>query len=325
MKKCLALDLGGTKTHIALVNIEAYKWEIIKEHKYKSQEAASLEEIILDFNPDCSDISAICVAVAGPVINYHVDLTNLSWDVDRETIRSATGVQSVYLLNDLEASAISIPLLEDSDKLKIYDSPNDYPGNIAVIAPGTGLGEAGLYFDGERYHPFATEGGHCDFSPRDSTDVSILMYLQHKYGHVSWERLVSGMGIVNIFDFLRTSATHELDPDWEARMLEGDIAANVSKAAIEGHPIAIETMEAFVRYLAIEASNIAMKFKSMGGIYIGGGIIPKIWNENYHKIFLEHFFDVGRMKTLLQQMDVIIITDATSVLEGTIHYLISKV
>jgi glucokinase len=211
-----------------------------------------------------------------------------------------------------------------SDLLEIYSSEKNIPGNIAIIAPGTGLGEAAMYWDGKRYHPFASEGGHCDFSPRDNTDINMLMFLQHKYGHVSWERVASGMGIVNIFDFLRTSADFDLKPELESELLAGDVAANISKAAMEGEKVAIETMKLFVRYLSIEASNTALKFKSTGGLYIGGGIIPKIWNEDYKAIFLKHFFEVGRLEPLLRCTNVTIIMNSSSVLFGAAHSMVSK-
>lgn len=325
MNTYIALDVGGTKTHIGLFRVDkSGDHHLIKENKYSTQKAKSLEEILLDFHNDFDEIVNISIAVAGPVIADNAQLTNVSWKVNIPSVKAATGVNHIYLLNDLEASAFGIPFMGNQDLLNIYQSDVNIAGNAAVIAPGTGLGEAGMYWDGTSYHPFATEGGHCDFSPRDNDDVNLLVYLQHKYGHVSWERLVSGMGIVNIFDFLRTSSTHSLDPKKEAQYLTGDIAANISKAAVSGESIAIETMELFVQYLAIESANLALKFKSTGGLYIGGGIIPKIWNERYQSIFLEYFFDVGRLESLLRCISVTIILNPTSVLLGSLHYGVVK-
>jgi len=322
MKQYLALDVGGTKTHIALFTLSAAaELKIHKEKKYKTQDAQGLAEMLMDFHPDMSDIEAISIAIAGPVIDDEVQLTNVSWKVEKKQLVEATGVSHIYLLNDLEASAYGIPYMPESDLHHIFESEKVIPGNAAVIAPGTGLGEAGLYWDGKHFHPFATEGGHCDFSPRDKTDVSLLIFLQHKYGHVSWERLVSGMGIVNIFDFLRISVDYDLDPELEATMLQGDIAANVSKAAMDGEQVAVDTMRLFIRFLAIESANMALKFKSTGGLYIGGGIVPKVWNPTYQEMFLEHFFDVGRMEALLRCMNVTIILNPISVLFGAAHYI----
>lgn len=325
MKQYLALDVGGTKTHIALFSVnEKSQLQFLKEEKYKTQEATCLEEMLLEFSPEMSNIKGISIAIAGPVINDEVQLTNVSWKVNKNEIIEATGVPHVYLLNDLEASAVGIPYMEESDLRNIFKAEKRIAGNIAIIAPGTGLGEAAMYWDGKNHHPFATEGGHCDFSPRDKTDISLLMFLQHKYGHVSWERVASGQGIVNIFDFLRTSSDYHLDKESEAKLLKGDIAANISNAAIEGEEIAVETIRLFIRYLAIESSNMALKFKSTGGLYIGGGIIPKIWNDDYRDLFLKYIFDVGRLEPLLRCMNMIIILNPVSVLFGAAHYMVSK-
>jgi glucokinase len=321
MKHRIALDIGGTKTHIALFSITAdHTLELIRDKKYNSQEAKNLEEILLDFHSDYSLIDSICIAVAGPVIGDEAQLTNVVWRVNKTVIAHTTGVQNIHLLNDLEASALGIPFMASTDMLSIYDGIRQVPGNAAIIAPGTGLGEAAMYWDGSAYHPFASEGGHCDFSPRDRDDFNLLMFLQHKYGRVSWERLISGMGIANIFDYLRTSSDHHIDSAIELKYLTGDVAANVSKGAVNKEPIAVETMELFVRYLAIEAANMALKFKCTGGLYIGGGIIPKIWNDHYKSIFLKHFFDVGRLEPLLRCINVTIILNPASVLMGAAHY-----
>jgi len=270
------------------------------------------------------NVDGISIAVAGPVINNKAQLTNVSWKVDKDRIIDVTGVTEVELLNDLEASAFGIPFMSDSDLMQIFQAKERMAGNIAIIAPGTGLGEAAMYWDGKDYHPFASEGGHCDFSPRDKTDINLLIFLQHKFGHVSWERVASGQGIVNIFDFLRTSSEYNLDSELENKLLQGDVAANISLAAIEGEPVAIEAMKLFVRYLAIESANMALKFKSTGGLFIGGGIIPKIWNEGYKDLFLKYFFDVGRLEPLLRCVDVTIILNPVSVLFGAAHYLVSR-
>jgi glucokinase len=325
MTQYIALDVGGTKTQIALFSInEKEKVHIIQEKKYSTQKANELEDILLDFHHDMNDIEAIVIAVAGPVIDDEVQLTNVHWKINKTHLIKTLGIEKIYLLNDLEASAMGIPFLPKSDLHVIYQAEKKIPGNAAVIAPGTGLGEAAMYWDGERFHPFASEGGHCDFSPRDKADISLLMFLQHRFGHVSWERLVSGQGIGNIFDFLRTSSDYNLEEEMEGRLLDGDVAANISRAAIAGEEIAVATMNLFVRYLAIEAANMALKYKSTGGLYIGGGIIPKIWNKHYQDLFLEHFFDIGRLTTLVRCMDVTIVLNPKSVLLGAAYYIIAE-
>lgn len=325
MKKYLILDVGGTKTHIALISTNGNgQVHFLNEKLYKTNQAASLEEIIFDFHNGTDDIEAIAIAIAGPIINDRVQLTNVPWIINKAELIKTVGVKEIYLLNDLEASAIGVPFLPDTDLRLVYHTEKFIPGNAAIIAPGTGLGEAAMYWDGDKFHPFASEGGHCDFSPRDKTDIDILMFLQHKFGHVSWERVVSGQGIANIFEYLRTSFKYNLEPEKEAALLDGDVAANISQAAQQGEKIAINTMSLFTKYLAIESANVALKYKSTGGLYIGGGIIPKIWNLEYQELFLKYFFKKGRLEGLLRCMDVSIVLNPKSVLFGAAHYLISK-
>lgn len=325
MNQYLALDVGGTKTHIALFSLdENSQLKIVKEKRYRTQKANGLEDMLSDFSSKLDNIDAISIALAGPVIGGEAQLTNVSWKVEKEKLIHFTGISSIYLLNDLEASAYGIPFMEKSHLHPIFKAEKKIAGNAAVIAPGTGLGEAGMYWDGQTFRPFATEGGHCDFSPRDNTDINLLMYLQHIFGHVSWERLVSGNGIVNIFDFLRTSSDYNLNKKVEFELMEGDIAANISSAALKGEPIAIATMKLFIRYLAIESANLTLKFKATGGLFIGGGIVPKIWNDDYQELFLKCFFGVGRLEPLLRCVDVTIIMNPESVIFGAAHYGVNQ-
>ena len=266
-------------------------------------------------------ISGITLAVAGPVINEEVQLTNVKWAISKADLIEKIGVQDIYILNDLESSAFAIPYLKESDLMTIYSSQSPLEGNAAVIAPGTGLGEAAMFWDGKVYHPFATEGGHCDFGPRDQTDIDLLIYLQKKFGHVSWERLVSGPGIINIFEFLCSHGEYQVDSDLQREIFEGDVAANISVAASKGIAIAKETMRLFIKYLAVEATNMALKFKAMGGIYIGGGIIPKIWTSDYQDLFMKHYFFVGRMEPLLRRIPVTIVRNQKAALLGAAHFM----
>ena len=321
-KNFLALDVGGTKTNVALFT-RGGDGELIflKEQKYLTQQFSGLPEIILDFIRDEQQIFGISIAVAGPVVNDEVQLTNVKWAISKADIIEKIAVQDVYIINDLESSAFAIPYLEEGDLVTIYDSQSALKGNAAVIAPGTGLGEAAMYWDGKEYHPFATEGGHCDFGPRDETDIDLLVYLQNKFGHVSWERLVSGLGIINIFNFLLSTGDYKMDPNFERKIFEGDEAANISLAASEGIPIAQKTMHLFIKYLAVESTNMALKFKAMGGLYIGGGIIPKIWTSEYEDLFMQHFFYVGRMEPLLRRIPVTIVLNQKSALLGAAYFM----
>jgi glucokinase len=316
----LAADVGGTKTHLAIVEIQESEVSILKERVYASRKFSSLEEIIRQFLDKTPPPGRLSIAFAGPVLNGKASATNLGWKMDVQQLSRDTGIAQVFLINDLEAEAYGLAALQEQELITIYQGDSHAKGNAAVIAPGTGLGEAGLFWDGTVLHPFATEGGHTDFAPRNSLDWELLQYLQKRYEHVSWERVLSGPGICNIFDFLRDVKNWE-EPTWlKEKMKEEDPAAAIGTSAIEGCPISMETLQIFVRYLAVEASNLALKLNATGGIFIGGGISPKIWNERLQVIFLEHFLQVGRLRVLLEAIPVHIVMNTRAVLLGAAHY-----
>ena len=210
-------------------------------------------------------------------------------------------------------------MLTEKD-LDILHGGQDSPvGNAAVIAPGTGLGEAGLYWDGEYYHPFATEGGHCDFASRNGFDFELYSFLQHKFGHVSWERSVCGPGIVNIYQFLRDEKRRE-EPEWvKEKMKNADQAAIISRLVPQSG-ICKEAMQLFVRYLAYESANLVIKLKATGGLYIGGGIVPQIVPLLQNNVFYSSFCQSGRLNYLLEKVPVKIILNTKTALLGAAWY-----
>lgn len=268
---------------------------------------------------DSDSPDRLCFGVAGPVQNGKVKTTNVAWQLDSRELSKRYNNKPVYLINDLEATAYGLALLEEKDIRTMYETEQKTDGNIALIAPGTGLGEAGLYWDGSHYHPFATEGGHCDFAPRTETDAELYFHLQKKFGYVSWERLVSGTGIVNIFEFLRDKKGRAIPPWLAEKMLTHDPAAVISEYA-EEVSVCSETIELFFRFLATEASNLALKLKAMGGVYIGGGIIPKIIRLLDSDHFLKWFRDTGRMKPLIKAISVKFILNERTALLGAAYY-----
>lgn len=315
----LAADIGGTKTDVALFIIEKNKFNVIKEKKYLSKDWTSISDIIQDFGvtPQPNRLS---ISVAGPVDEGVSKLTNLNWVVNIYELAEKFNIEQGYLLNDLEANAYGMAALEEKDFKIVYAGKGPSKSNAAIISPGTGLGEAGLFFNGESYHPFATEGGHKDFGPHNEMEISLYRYLQEKYGHVSWERVVSGMGIYTIYQFLRDIMGRE-EPMWlKGKLNSGDPAATISMAADEGCAICLETLELFVTYLAEEAANLALQLNAKGGIYIGGGIVPKIWNEHLEGLFLASFFKVGRLKYLMEQVPVLIILNPKTAMLGSAYY-----
>ncbi len=317
--KILAADIGGTKTDMALFEITNEQFSILKEKKYASKDWQSIADIIQDFGmspkPD-----RLSISVAGPVTDGKAKMTNLDWEIDCYELFEKFKIDQVYLINDLEANAYGLAALKESDFKTVYEGRPHPNSNAAIISPGTGLGEAGLFFNGKEYQPFATEGGHTDFGPHNEMEISLYRFLQKKYGHVSWERLVSGQGIYTIYQFLRDIMGRD-EPLWlKEQLTTGDPAATISKEAEQNCPICRETMNMFVTYLAEEAANIALQLNAKGGIFIGGGIIPKIWNEHYKELFLKSFFEVGRLRYLMEEIPVKIILNPKTALLGTAYY-----
>jgi glucokinase len=263
----------------------------------------------------------ICAGVAGPVMEGRAEITNLPWKIDSRQIAATTGVNEVQLLNDLESTAYGLAGLNEKDFVLLSEGQPGTVGHGAIIAPGTGLGEAGLYWDGQDYHPLPTEGGHCDFSPRTVLDFELLVFLQHKYGVVSWEKLISGPGIHDIYLFLR-GRSGEKEPTWIRDALAGeDPSAAISKAGIENSdPVCAETMKNFVRFIARESSNLVLKMKATGGLFLGGGIPPKIAPMLKGDWYYSNYLDCDRMQHLLRQSPIRIINNEKTALIGAAWY-----
>ncbi len=316
----LAGDVGGTKTNLALYRADSKSVIQLREARYASKEYKSLAEIVTQFAgeewPD-----RICMAVAGPVLNGKVKLTNLSWELDSQAMSASLRVPVIFI-NDLEANAYGLAGLKVHELAAIHAGDLSGKGNIAIISAGTGLGEAGLYYDGKRHHPFAAEGGHCDFAPRTEQDLELWRFLRRQFGHVSWERVVSGPGIHAIFNFLTTYEQKPV-PAWLREQMRDneDPAAVISNAALNQHePVCEETLSLFSRYLAVESSNLVLKLKATGGCYLGGGIAPKLLPLLQNGDWYQNFIDAGRMKPLLQQVPVYVITNSKTALLGAAYY-----
>ncbi len=317
----LAGDVGGTKTGLLLVQIADAQLRVISEKSYRTREYQSLVHLVRSFlDKGSPGIDGICLGVAGPVDEGKVKGTNFPWEISTEEIRRELHCASVLLMNDLEANAYGLAALQPKD-FEILKSGTGTAGNAAILSAGTGLGEAGLYWDGARYHPFATEGGHCDFSPRNELDVALWRFLQKKYGHVSWERVLSGPGISDMSDFLRLYRGQTAPPWLRKELLKDDPAKVITKAAMERKdPVCIETLDLFVRSLAVEAAQLALKTKATGGIYMGGGIIPKILNGIDRDLFCKNFVQVGRLKPLLEKVPVRVVLNEKTALLGAAFY-----
>ena len=315
----IAGDVGGTKTNLALYEMTKGKIIELKEGNYKSQEYKSITEITSEFLEEQPKPSACCIGVAGPVFDGKVELTNLSWKMDSTEIAKQMGLAKVHLINDLEATAYGLALLSDKDLVTIHKGSDTPFGNAAIIAPGTGLGEAGIYYDGKFYHPFASEGGHSDFAARDKLDFELYEYLQNKFGHVSYERVICGPGIFNIYQFLQEQKKLE-EPSWVTdKIKKGDAAATISEHT-EQSALCDKTMQLFIRFLAFESANLALKMKATGGIFIGGGIAPQLITLFKKYSFEECFMDSGRMSHLLEKVTVSIILNTKTAMLGAAFY-----
>ncbi len=338
MSTVIAGDIGGTKTRLAIVEVASNvpaggrpmgsplprndpfalsKVRIEREADYRSRDFDSFEALLADFLIGARVPAHAAFGIAGPVLGGAVRTTNLPWYIEAETLQQRFGFKSCVLLNDLEATAYGLPALSDKDLLTLQLGGAGALGNAAVIAAGTGLGEAGLYWDGKRHHPYATEGGHTSFSPQTELEIALLHFLQSRYDHVSWERVVSGMGLVDLHDFLRVYRKSAV-PQWQANeMREGDAAAVISRAALTGSDdICIEALDLFVQLYGAEAGNLALKTMSRGGLYVGGGIAPKILPLFQRDIFMQSFLKKGRMRHVLEAMPVHVILNERVALYG---------
>ena len=317
MNPILTGDIGGTKTRIALVEVVGTQVNILHESSYSSRDYALFETLLAEFLSGANVPVHAAFGVAGPVQGRVVQTTNLPWRIDADALRQRFGFLSCSLLNDLEATAYGLPALRDADLLALQAGSSDASGNAAVIAAGTGLGEAGLYWDGRQHQPFATEGGHSSFSPGNELEIAFLRHLQQRHQHVSWERVVSGMGLVSLHEFLCAYRKIPVPNELAEAMRNRDAAAVIANAALtKRDEICVETMNCFVRLYGAEAGNVALKMMSLGGLYIGGGIAPKILPLLQTGDFLEAFRNKGRMRPLLEAMPVKLILNDRAALFG---------
>ncbi len=290
-KKSIILggDAGGTKVNLGIFEATDQQVKLMKCSSYHSSRYPSVNEILKLFiqeNPGFSP-EKICLGAAGPVFEGRVEVTNLPWHVDANEIAAATGIQMVTLLNDLEATAYGVAGLAEEDFAVLHEGDPEAGGNIGILAPGTGLGEAGLFWDGSCHHPFATEGGHCDFSCRNEEDLQLHNYLLKKYKVVSWESVIAGPGIYSIYQFLTEIKKRPGNEALKEKMKTTDPSAVVSEAAIQGSDaVCTEAMRIFVRNLARECCNLILKIKATGGLYLAGGIPPKILPLLRNPLFL---------------------------------------
>ena len=321
----LAGDIGGTKTIIALFEGTAAGLRQLRDATFPSREHGSLEEILAIFLKDQAhdSLQVGCFGVAGPVIDGKSKTTNLPWELDETVLAKATGTRRVKLLNDLEAAAYGMLHLNGDEFCVLNEGTKPAPvGNIAVIAAGTGLGEAMLIWDGKQHHPVASEGGHTDFGPTNPEEVELLSFMRDKFGpHVSYERILSGPGLFDLYIFLRQSSGTP-EPGWlTARITKGDPSAAVAQVGLSGEDtIAARTLDVFASIYGAEAGNLALKCLAVGGVLIGGGIAPKMLPALEQGQFMKGFTAKGRYRGLMNRIPVKVALNPRAPLIGAAHY-----
>ena len=317
----LAGDVGGTKTDLGLFKYSAGTLELVREHRYATVKFGSLEAVCAEFLGAGATVNAACLGVPGPIIDGRAHATNVPWELSSSALSRVMKGVPVRLLNDLAAIAYGMVNLKPEDFAVLHRAENPPAhGNIAVIAAGTGLGESSLVWEGDRYYAVASEGGHSDFAPHDAEQIELLRFLSGEFGHVSYERVLSGPGLWNIYKFLRRES-HADEPAWlSGQIAAGDASAAVSEAAIAGRdPVCVRALTIFCDIYGSEAANLALKVLALGGVYLGGGIAPKILPMLTNGTFVRGFLAKGRLNEILKRIEVRVALNPAAGLIGAAH------
>jgi glucokinase len=317
----LAGDVGGTKVHLALYDFVDGKLKCVRDTRYPAKNHSGLEEIVKEFL-GAENVTAACFGVPGPVRDGRLKLTNLPWTLDSRKLATGLGIEHIFLINDLEANGYGVAELSDGQIFTLSEGDASQRGNRALLAAGTGLGEGYLVWNGHSHTPYPSEGGHTDYAPRNEDEIDLLRYLKQKFnGRVSFERVVSGMGMTNIYGFLKEARGME-EPVWLAeRIAQEDPNAVITELALAAKSeICEKTMDMFVSAYGAEAGNLALKILPVGGLYVGGGIAPRILEKLKGGAFMDAFSDKGRMSPLLANIPVRIIMESSAALMGAAAY-----
>jgi glucokinase len=318
----LAGDVGGTKVDLALYDFINGKLEYTRDKVYKAKDYPGLEVIVKEFL-GADQVTAACFGVPGPVRDGRLRLTNLPWTLDSRQLSSGLGIEHVFLINDLEANGYGIAELTPDQIFTLSEGDSGQTGNRALIAAGTGLGQSLLIWNGHIHVPYPSEGGHADYAPRNEDEIDLLRFLKEKYnGRVSFERVVAGMGLTSIYQFLRDVRGME-EPAWLAEKIAkaSDPNSVITENALSAKSeICEKALDMFVSAYGAEAGNLALKVLSVGGLYVGGGIAPRIIEKLKDGTFIKAFTDKGRLSQLLINMPVRVILESRAALMGAAAY-----
>jgi len=316
-------DIGGTKTHLALFEDEKSRTPYL-EKKFPSQEYPGLTEIVKEFLAIRAlkgvDIRLACFGVAGPVLDRRCKATNLPWVIDGPLLEKEVTIGRVGVINDLEANAYGLSVLKE-EEFFVLNTGKEKQGNQGLIAAGTGLGQACLYWDGKAHSPFACEGGHADFAPRDEMEMELLRYLRKQFGHVSYERVLSGPGLYQLYRFLIDMQLEKEHPEMRRKFSLEDPPMAITKAALDGTcNVSIRAVRWFLSIYGAESGNLALKFFSLGGVFLGGGMAPRLKSLFDRGDFMRGFLDKGRFQPLLEEMPIKIVLNDNAALLGALRY-----
>jgi glucokinase len=322
----LAGDVGGTKVDLALYDFTNGKLQRHRDKVFPARDYSGLEVIVKEFL-GADKVTAACFGVPGPVRNGRLRLTNLPWTLDSRELAAGLGIDHVFLINDLEANGYGVAEVAENQILTLSEGDPSQTGNRALIAAGTGLGECILIWNGHHHTPYPSEGGHVDYAPRNEDEIDLLRFLKQKYnGRVSFERVISGMGLTNIYEFLREVRGVD-EPNWLAERLAAapDPNSVITELALAAKSeICEKALDMFVSAYGAESGNLALKVLSVGGLYVGGGIAPRIVEKLKDGTFMKAFTDKGRLSQLLINMPVRIILDTRAAQLGAAAYAEAK-
>lgn len=314
----LAGDVGGTKVHLALYDFTNGKLTYTRDQKFPAKNYTGLEEIVKGFL-GADKATAACFGVPGPVRDGRLRLTNLPWTLDSRELSAHLGIEHVFLINDLEANGYGVAELSADQIYTLSEGDASQIGNRALVSAGTGLGEAMMIWNGRSHVPYPSEGGHADFAPRTEDEIDLLRFLKQKYnGRISFERVVSGMGLTSIYEFLREVRGIE-EPAWLAEKIAAADDPNtvITDLALKAKSELCEkALDMFVSVYGAEAGNIALKLLAVGGVYLGGGIAPRILEKLKDGAFMKAFTDKGRLSQLLINTPVRVILESRAALMG---------
>jgi len=313
----LAGDVGGTKTRLGLFEVTRGRLRLLCEKTFLSKNYKGLENILGEFLKGQKGIASACFGVAGPVTEEVIIATNLPWWINIQSLQKVLPLKKVEVINDLVANAYGISVLKKS-AFEILNVGKIKKGNEALISAGTGLGEAILFWDGQQHVPSPSEGGHAEFGPRNHLELELFHYLSSYFDHVSYERVLSGEGLFHIYQFLKDSKRFGSEPPWLFQKMKSEDPAEVisEMARLKQNKLCVKALDLFTSIYGAAAGNLALQVVAIGGVYIGGGIAPKIIWKLKDGIFMKAFKDKGRLSHIVVHIPVKVIMNERTTLLG---------